>query len=185
MLASRFSRPAGSSPAEGLVQDQHRRLHGDDARQGHPALLSAGEFKGGFVQLVVRIPTSLAASRTQRSSSSPVFPHAGRAKGDVLRRFPQRADTPDTGTPAPPENGHCGSFWGSSHMSRPLSRICPEVGLSRPLRCWIRGRFSGTGMADDPPKFSPVPPLKAHILPRRCGSKGLAYAVSWVRCFDF
>ena len=35
----------------GLVQDEHLGLHGDDAGDGHPALLPAGELKGGFFQL--------------------------------------------------------------------------------------------------------------------------------------
>ena len=37
----------------GLVQHQHLRLHGQYARQRHPALLSAGQLKGGFFQLIV------------------------------------------------------------------------------------------------------------------------------------
>ena len=77
--------PAGRvQSGGGLVQHQHLGLHGDDARQGHPALLTAGELKGGFFQLV--IPDAHQAGRLPDAGIQliPPLAHVGGAKSDVL-----------------------------------------------------------------------------------------------------
>ena len=40
----------GVEARRGLVQYQHVGLHGHHARHGHPPLLAAGEFEGGFIE---------------------------------------------------------------------------------------------------------------------------------------
>ena len=77
MLSRMLSTPTGSSPAVGSSRMSTRGLHGDDARDGHPALLAAGELEGGLLQhRRPSGPRSWAACRTRRSispSSSPMF----------------------------------------------------------------------------------------------------------------
>ena len=41
----------GIQPGGGLVQHQHLRVHGHHTGDGHPALLAAGQLKGGFLQI--------------------------------------------------------------------------------------------------------------------------------------
>ena len=47
-------RADGVKTGGGLVQNQHFRLHGNNARNGYPALLAAGQVKGRDLQLGLR-----------------------------------------------------------------------------------------------------------------------------------
>ena len=125
-------------PRRRLVEDEHLRLHRNHARDGHAALLSAGELKGRLGEHVLaqadQAPPPRARGGRSRLSKGPCCPGRRRCP---YRPSPQRADTPDTGTPAPPRSARRRIFFGSAQMSRPSSRMRPAVGRSRPLRCWI------------------------------------------------
>ena len=68
----------------GFVQHQDLGLHGQHSRQGHPALLTAGEFKGRLIQMLVpetHQPGGLPHGVVQLL---PRFPLISGAEGDVL-----------------------------------------------------------------------------------------------------
>ena len=69
-----------------------------------------------------------------RRRSGPCSSGRRRCRG---RRSPQRAGTPDTGTPAPRGSARPRIFFGSAQMSSPSSSTGRRSGLSRPFRCWI------------------------------------------------
>ena len=164
------SRPARVKPRRRLVEDQHLRLHGDHARDGHAALLSAGELKGRLVQHGPRAgPPSSAASRTRRSISvARSGPCCSGRRRCPCRPSPQRADTPDTGTPAPPGSAPAADLLrlGPDVLARRAARARPS-GCSRPLRCWISVDLPEPGVADDAEKLPRAATLKIHIRPRR------------------
>ena len=81
--------PAGRVQARrGLIQDQHLRLHGQHTCQGHPPFLPAGEFKGGFVHLVVPDSHQTGGLPDTVVQLVPGFSLVGRSEGDVfVNRF--------------------------------------------------------------------------------------------------
>ena len=137
--------PPGIQSGSGLVQNQHLRLHGHARRRWPPG--ASGRRK-------VQRATFQSVSSGRFTASAGGIPDA---PVDLLLRpapcssgrrrcpctpSPQRADTPGTGTPAPPESGSARMLLGlrPDILSRARS-TWPEVGFSRPFRCWIRVDF--------------------------------------------
>ena len=55
-VAKNFRASHGVKAGGGFVQNENFRLHGNDARNGDPALLAAGKVKGRNLQLLLRKP---------------------------------------------------------------------------------------------------------------------------------
>ena len=108
-LVEQHVAPLRVEPRGRLVQDQHVRLHGDDACNGGAALLPAGKLKRAFAEQFFRqtdkfcgAPRALLALLR---GSAPCFP--GRSRYPSERSL-QKADAPGTGTPCRPESGRRG-----------------------------------------------------------------------------
>ena len=67
-----------------LVQHQHPGLHGDDAGNGHPALLAAGQLEGGLIQHGLRQTHEGGGGADAAVDIRLVQSHIPRAEGDVL-----------------------------------------------------------------------------------------------------
>ena len=68
----------------GLVQHQNGGLHGDDAGNGDPALLAAGELEGGLFQHRVGKPHKGCGVPDPTVNLRLVKPHVAGAEGDIL-----------------------------------------------------------------------------------------------------
>ena len=73
------STPTGSRPA-----DEHLGLHSDDSGNGHPALLAAGQLKGGLLQLLIPQAHEARGLPHPAVHLGLVQPHVLGAEGDVL-----------------------------------------------------------------------------------------------------
>ena len=146
----------------GLVQNEHLGLHGDDACDGHPALLAAGELKGGLVQLVVP-----QANKVGRGAHPPVDlllvkSHVGGTKGDVFiyRLFKQlvlRILEHQTHL----EPGHTGAL-GIGPDVLPLKEHLAGGGFQQAVEVLNKGGFPRAGVADDA-QVLPLIGGKVHI----------------------
>ena len=75
---------AGVKTRRRLVQHQHLRLHGDNAGNGHAALLAAGQLKGGLIQHGLRQAHEGGGGTDAAVDILLVQSHVLRAEGDVL-----------------------------------------------------------------------------------------------------
>ncbi len=133
----------------GFVQDQHLRLHGDDACNGHPELLSSGQ---GQRARPPAAPASGPRSLRPPGPAGQFRPASGPCSWGrrrcPYRRSPQKADIPGTGTPGPPGTGRrvtCLPPRYSARTAAPLS----VGGLQKAVQVLDEGGFSGAGVADD------------------------------------
>ena len=140
----------------GLVENQHVRLHGDHAGNGHPALLTAGQLKGRFLQVFLG---------NAHESGSPAYPlvdllfgqsHVLGAEGDVqigglLKQLVLRILEHQ----AHPESGLPGELLIAPDIPAVQENLSGR-GLQKAVEMLNQGGFSGACMADDPDKLSPV-----------------------------
>ena len=140
----------GVQTRRGLVQDQDLGLHGDDPGDGHPALLSAGELKGGLFQLVLRQAHQGRRFPDPAVDLVPVQAHVAGTVGNVLvHRFLKQlvlrvlehqphleADVPDLLRLRPDV--------------LPMEQDLPRRRPQQAVQMLNQGGFAGAGVADDP-----------------------------------
>ena len=134
----------------GLVQHQHLGVHSHDPRQGHPALLAAGELKGGLVQLIVPDAHQAGGLPDTAVQLLPGLALVDGAEGDVLvhRLLKQlvlwvlehqphlEADVPDLLRLRPDV--------------LPMEQDLPRRRPQQAVQMLNQGGFAGAGVADDP-----------------------------------
>ena len=154
----------GVQACRGLVQNQHIRFHGNDAGNGHPALLAAGEVKGGLLQMLLGHP-----HKGRRLPDPPLDllrrqTHVLGAKGNVLvhslfkklilRVLKYQADMKPNAS---------GKGLVAPDVP-PVEENLPGRGLQQAIEMLNQGGFSGAGVSDDVPMNSPPLHGKAHML---------------------
>ena len=148
------------------------RLHGNHARDGHPALLPAGELEGGLLQQIVAAgPRSSAASRTRRSISSSVRPMFVGAEGDVLVDRLLKELILRILEHQPHLEAHVRViFLVSAQMSFPSQQHLAGGGLQQAVEVLDQGGLAGAGVADDAQEF-PLGRRRSSYAPRRCAGR--------------
>ena len=170
-IAQHLCPSRGVQAGGGLVQNQHFRFHGNHTGDRHPALLSAGQFKGRGLQLLRGKPHQLSRLPHPAVHLLLIQAHILGAEGDVLinRFFKQLV---------------FGILKYQSHPEPALpggGLIRPDVlsvqknraggGAQQSVEMLHQGGFAGTGMADDSDKLSPLH-RKGHILQRHMLKRG-------------
>ena len=143
-------------PGGGFVQNEHGGLHGDDARDGHPALLAAGELEGGLLQHLVLQAHKLGGLPYPAIDLPRVQPHIPGAEGDVLvyRLLKQLVlrvleDQPHL------EAGLPGALLGFPDVA-PFKQDPAGGGLQQAVEVLDEGGFARAGVADDAQVLSAV-----------------------------
>ena len=149
--------PAGPARQWARPESRYLRFHGQHARNGHAAHLSAGQLEGGALGIPGRSPGVPIPWPGARGGRSPrrTAPGSWGRRRCPWQRFPQTADIQGTGTPAPPF-GECGGgstpFWRT--CPRPSTSTWPEVGVSRPFKCCTSVDLPRAGVADHANEFT-------------------------------
>ena len=144
------SRPRGSSPAVGSSRISTLGSMAMHTGDGHPALLAAGKFKGRLPERLFRQIHRISGGigRAGRSPPRPVSYSSGRRRCPCIPS-PQRADTPGTGTPAPPGSGSSRDLLGLRPDILSLTEDLAGGGLQQAVEVLDQGGFAGAGVADD------------------------------------
>ena len=178
--------PSGSRPAVGSSSTSTRGLHGHDAGDGDPALLAAGQLKGGLCSSSASPQADKLGPPRARGGRSPRRPAPcswGR------RRYPYRQVSSKSWysgywNTRPVRKRKSRIFSGSAHRSRPSMKILPLVGLFRPFIWVIRVLL--------PEPVAPMMPTKSPSSTSKLTSSSAVTAVghtgiidiAQVFCFD-
>ena len=133
----------------GLVQYEHGGLHGNNAGDGDPALLSAGQLKGGFFQHVLPQPNKLGGLAHPAVDLPLVQPHVFGAKGDILidgllKELVLRVLKHQSHL----EAGLAGALLALPDIPA-LEEDAAGGGLEQPVEVLDEGGFARAGVADD------------------------------------
>ena len=154
--------PLGIQPRRRLVQHQHLRFHGDDARDSHTALLSTGELKGRLVQ------QRLVQSHKGRRVPHPpvdllrVQSHVLRSEGDVLIHRLLEQLVFRVLEHQPHLEAYVPYFLRIRPDILPLQENTPGRGLQKPVQMLYQRGFTGPGVSDHAQK---LPCAHSHAQP--------------------
>ena len=133
----------------GLVQYEHGGLHGNNAGDGDPALLSAGQLEGGFFQHVLPQPNKLGGLAHPAVDLPLVQPHVFGAEGDILidgllKELVLRVLKHQSHL----EAGLAGALLALPDIPA-LEEDAAGGGLEQPVEVLDEGGFARAGVADD------------------------------------
>ena len=140
----------------GLVQHQDGGLHGDDPGDGHPALLPAGELKGGLLQRFVGQTHEGGGGAHPAVNLRLVQSHVSGTEGDILiDGFLKQLVFRVLEHQAHLEPGGPGALFGLPDIPA-LEQHPARGGLQQAVEVLDQGRFARAGPADDAQVFAAI-----------------------------
>ena len=167
-VAQNLSGSGGVQSGGGLVQNEHLGLHGDDPRNGHPALLAAGQVEGRLLQGVVGQAHKAGGLAHPAVHLGLVQPHVGGAEGNVpVHRLLKELVLRVLEHQAHLEAHLTGALLGAPNVL-PFKEYLSRGGTEQPVEVLHQGGFARAGAANDRQIFpwghGQVHVLQGHVL---------------------
>ena len=169
----------------GLVQNEHLGLHGDHPGDGHPALLAAGQLKGGFFQVVVPQAHEVGRRPHPAVNLLLVQPHVLGAEGDVLIYCLLKELVLRVLEHQPHLKPSLFGDLGVGPDVHVLKEDRPRRRLEQGVQMLNQGGLSAAGVADDA-QVLPGVGAEVHTVQRRVlKGRSSGVGVSKLFCFDY
>ena len=172
----------GIKTSGGLVQDQHLRLHGHDAGDGHAALLAAGQGEGGLLQHVGAETYGLHRLADTAVDLPVVKPHVFGAEGHVLIDRLLEKLILRILEHQPHMEAHLTDLLGVGPDILPVQVDVAVRRLQKAVEVLDEGGFAAAGMADDAQKLA-WQNVQRHILDG-AALKGRSGAIGMCQMID-